>query len=481
MSALIKQVRRRPSLGITIGFAVAILALVTFIPFSFNNTVGYEVAIAGVNKDLAMDNEKINDLMAALGLEHVNVDVGDCESTCILKISDLPTSGDVDVVVAAFDELGNCELKDIQEIVDIESMTILQKASKNMFIKKVTNPDGNEVHEIVINALCHLDSTSDGAFNIWITNENDTILCQQGADGEGHQVIMYKADCGSDPEGHWNGATAVTNIGELKSGQCQVYVAGQGREPRLLSLDDADIEEQLEKLGIDPASLGPEGTPKCYWISEDSCAQLLDGHMCQGDSNIIIMKMGGNCGSPSGGGGAGANINVNHKPDGSLVAIVTDKDGLVHEIDLSDPDYASQLTALGIEFELQESADGTTRTFTCKSGKAVPESDESDLDQVEKPVPLPDGLELKQNHPNPFNPTTTISFNIPETQAVLLEVYNVNGQKIRTLVDAVVNAGEFSVEWDATDDNGDKVASGIYMYRLTVGDYTTSKKMTLLK
>ena len=89
MSALIKQVKRRPSLGVTVGFAVVVLALITFIPFSFDNTVGYEVAIAGVNKDLAMDNEKINDLMAALGLENANVDVGDCESTCILKISDL--------------------------------------------------------------------------------------------------------------------------------------------------------------------------------------------------------------------------------------------------------------------------------------------------------------------------------------------------------------------------------------------------------
>ena len=94
---------------------------------------------------------------------------------------------------------------------------------------------------------------------------------------------------------------------------------------------------------------------------------------------------------------------------------------------------------------------------------------------------LPEGFELAQNYPNPFNPTTTIDFSLPEAQHVTLEVVNIQGQVVRTLVDDVRSAGDHSVEWDATSDNGNRVASGVYFYRLSAGDHVASRKMTFLK
>ncbi len=80
------------------------------------------------------------------------------------------------------------------------------------------------------------------------------------------------------------------------------------------------------------------------------------------------------------------------------------------------------------------------------------------------------------NYPNPFNPVTTISFNLPQQSDVKVEIYNIKGQRVTTLVDGQFNAGEHSCTWD-----GSAVASGVYFYRLETPRFTESKKMVLLK
>ncbi|PWB74286.1 hypothetical protein C3F09_04125 [candidate division GN15 bacterium] len=94
---------------------------------------------------------------------------------------------------------------------------------------------------------------------------------------------------------------------------------------------------------------------------------------------------------------------------------------------------------------------------------------------------LPASFALDQNFPNPFNPTTTISFTLPTASQVTLEIYNLLGQKVRTLVDAPMTAGNHSVMWNATDQSGRSVSSGVYFYRLVAGEQTASRKMVLLK
>ncbi|MBN2227694.1 MAG: T9SS type A sorting domain-containing protein [candidate division Zixibacteria bacterium] len=94
---------------------------------------------------------------------------------------------------------------------------------------------------------------------------------------------------------------------------------------------------------------------------------------------------------------------------------------------------------------------------------------------------VPGSYELYDAYPNPFNPTTTIGYSLPVAGAVRLEVFNLLGQKVATLVDEYQHAGRHTVEWNTTATGGEPVASGVYLYRLTAGDFSRSKKLILMK
>jgi hypothetical protein len=90
-------------------------------------------------------------------------------------------------------------------------------------------------------------------------------------------------------------------------------------------------------------------------------------------------------------------------------------------------------------------------------------------------------LTLYQNSPNPFNPTTTMSFTLPELVSVTLSIYDVEGRRVRTLVEETMKEGYHERIWDGTDANGTSVGSGVYFYRIRAGNRTITKKMVLLK
>jgi len=91
-------------------------------------------------------------------------------------------------------------------------------------------------------------------------------------------------------------------------------------------------------------------------------------------------------------------------------------------------------------------------------------------------VDLPREVALSSNYPNPFNAKTVIEYQLPEASEVTLEVYNLLGEKVATLVDGEREAGYKSVIWDAS-----AVSSGLYFYKLTAGDYTNTRRMMLVK
>jgi hypothetical protein len=94
----------------------------------------------------------------------------------------------------------------------------------------------------------------------------------------------------------------------------------------------------------------------------------------------------------------------------------------------------------------------------------------------------PEVYALADNYPNPFNPETTIKYQLPEAGIVTLEVYNMLGQVVRTLVNEHQNAGRYAVQWNAANDNGQPLSSGIYFYRVQAGqEFQSVKKMLLLK
>jgi len=116
-----------------------------------------------------------------------------------------------------------------------------------------------------------------------------------------------------------------------------------------------------------------------------------------------------------------------------------------------------------------------------------PAGSNPDLGACENPLPDPVSVgeiqsgflftfNLKQNYPNPFNPSTTIQFSIPKSESVTLEIYNLLGQKVATLVNEKLNAGSHTMFWNAAG-----FTSGVYLYRLQAGNYSEMKKLVLLK
>lgn len=100
---------------------------------------------------------------------------------------------------------------------------------------------------------------------------------------------------------------------------------------------------------------------------------------------------------------------------------------------------------------------------------------------VDVEIQVPSYVALLQNYPNPFNPTTTFTFELPEVLSVRLVIYNPNGQVIRELMDGEMPAGRHTVVWDAKDTHGVPVPTGIYLYQLTAGDFSETKKLTFIK
>jgi hypothetical protein len=100
---------------------------------------------------------------------------------------------------------------------------------------------------------------------------------------------------------------------------------------------------------------------------------------------------------------------------------------------------------------------------------------------VESAPAVPFTFGLYQNHPNPFNPATIIEFSLARRVPIRLEIYNLLGQRVRTLIDGMRPAGSYRVNWDGTDESSTKVSSGIYFFRLEAGDFSDTRKMVLLR
>lgn len=108
------------------------------------------------------------------------------------------------------------------------------------------------------------------------------------------------------------------------------------------------------------------------------------------------------------------------------------------------------------------------------------DSDPTDVKDQYNPI-MPELFYLHPNHPNPFNSSTTISFNIPRHDQITLSIYDITGRKLRTLIDNTLSAGAYSVIWDSRNSHGDPVSTGIYLCRLKSSSQAATRKLLLLK
>ncbi|MDH3889891.1 MAG: T9SS type A sorting domain-containing protein [candidate division Zixibacteria bacterium] len=163
---------------------------------------------------------------------------------------------------------------------------------------------------------------------------------------------------------------------------------------------------------------------------------------------------------------------------GEHVDMVHGRDGWVVKVGLLDLDgsevVTSDVTRI-IRFEGEYTlesvivADEQARSITPTIGQSAKRNE------------LPTDYALGQNYPNPFNPNTSIAFALPEATEVMLEVYNLLGQRVKTLINRRLEAGHHAAVWDSRNESGQTVSSGVYFYRMETPNYMESRKMVLLK
>jgi hypothetical protein len=94
---------------------------------------------------------------------------------------------------------------------------------------------------------------------------------------------------------------------------------------------------------------------------------------------------------------------------------------------------------------------------------------------------IPEVFALHQNYPNPFNPTTQIRYDLPENGFISINIYDVMGRKIKSLINMKQDAGYRSINWNAANDMGQPVSAGMYIYTIQAGGFRQTRKMVLLK
>ncbi len=164
-------------------------------------------------------------------------------------------------------------------------------------------------------------------------------------------------------------------------------------------------------------------------------------------------------------------------------AFVSDFQSGVCVIDVSDPGNPVKIDSISTGYRTREIFLSNDFVFAAAEGNGliiienkIVKTTEVDQDFIDLK-----GFSLHGNYPNPFNPETWIRFEIPAVSDVKVKIYNIKGQLIRSLVTKNFPAGSHSLKWNGKNDRGQKVGSGVYIYRVQAGKFTRTKKMTLIK
>ena len=148
-----------------------------------------------------------------------------------------------------------------------------------------------------------------------------------------------------------------------------------------------------------------------------------------------------------------------------------------------DPPWPEEPDGNGPSLELIDPAldNSLAANWAASAGYGSPGSINSASLSNENQSWVPAGFRVFDNYPNPFNPATTIGYELPENSFVAITIYDMLGREVRTLVHQEQGSGHHAVIWDATNDHGAPVSAGVYLYVIQAGKFRQAKKMILLK
>ncbi|HUU29412.1 MAG TPA: carboxypeptidase regulatory-like domain-containing protein [archaeon] len=245
--------------------------------------------------------------------------------------------------------------------------------------------------------------------------------------------------------------------------------------------DRAGNWEMLVKPGIydiyASATSSSRGVFTSIFIQAVDCTKECEINLFLGDAEILV---NGSVEDPDGNLVPGTLVSLFDPKTGDHVSAYTDERGAFEfrlpagSYELYAGDTASQENA-AVTGELALDSD---RTLQIRLGEGIISGGDS---QADEPSALPRAFALGQNSPNPFNPSTTITYSVSEPGQVRLTVYDLRGRNVVTLIDRYHEAGTYNVQWDGRDSKGGKLSSGVYFYRMNAGAFTRVRKMVLLK
>jgi hypothetical protein len=252
------------------------------------------------------------------------------------------------------------------------------------------------------------------------------------------------------------------------------------------AVTDSQVASDWEDVNIDLSAYS--GNIKLAWQAVDGDGQglwfwwMIDD-IAVTSANGRVISFDGELKTRSNAVASVTTTEARYSRSGDVAATVSTRDLTGYKVFLDGEEVA---TVTETNYTFTGLVDGTTYTAGVK---AVYDNGSSDMVTATFTYTPVDGenngivaaTALNGNYPNPFNPTTKISFSLNEAGHVTLDVYNAKGQKIKTLVNSKMEADNHVVTWNGDDNNGNKCASGIYFYKMHTRSYTDTRKMLLMK
>lgn len=328
---------------------------------------------------------------------------------------------------------------------DTESASDPEAAPDSVYSFVISGPETKTIYDIQYTE----NSSGDSPFNEQLVTFNGTVTSDTSASTSSFFVQDFNN--AEHPEATWNGIMIYSSdYATVAIGQ-DVKITGT-------------VDEYYNLTEIKDISLKDLGTTTSVTAAEVTCADIAADSASSEKYEGVLVRI--------------SDLTVVTEKDDHDDWTVTDASGEIVQIGGSDAYNYNPAIDDNIEF--------INGNLTFSYGKyELLLRDDADLGEVTSEIDPKNNTiltyHLSQNYPNPFNPTTTISYGIKKDNRVRLTIYNLLGQKVRTLVNASQPAGNYKVIWNGRDKNNQQVSNGIYIYRITSGNFVKTKKMILLK